>query len=94
LNEGLFDVTVINFKKFLKDKTDIIEDNYRIQNQNHINFAKTLSKIKNEEIRYGETTKYPMAFLNNLEAEIKNEPIVSDRFWLLEKLEELKQHKR
>lgn len=34
--------------------------------------------------------KYPMAFLNNLEAEIKNEPLVSDRFWLLEKLEELK----
>ncbi|MBK9462718.1 MAG: hypothetical protein IPN94_25745 [Sphingobacteriales bacterium] len=90
LNEGLFDVTVINFKKFLKLNTDIIEDNYRIQNQNCINFAKTLSKIKNEEIRWGETTKYPMAFLNDLEAEIKNEPMVSDRFWLLEKLEGLK----
>ena len=89
LNEYLFDVTVINFKKFLK-LTNNIEDNYRIQNQNCINFAKTLSKIKNEEIRYGETTKYPMAFLNDLESKIKNEPMVSDRFWLLEKLEELK----
>lgn len=90
LSEGLFDVTVTNFTKFLKGKTGIIEDNYRIQNQNCINFAKTLSRIKNEEIRYGETTKYPMAFLNDLEAEIKNEPLVSDPFWLLEKLEELK----
>ncbi len=94
LSEGLFDVTVTNFTKFLKGKTGIIEDNYRIQNQNCINFAKTLSRIKNEEIRYGETTKYPMAFLNDLESKIKNEPLVSDPFWLLEKLEEQKQHKR
>lgn len=94
LHEGLFDVTVINFKKFLKDNAHIIENNYRIQNQNYINFAKTLYNVKNEDIRYGETTKYPMAFLNDLESKIKNEPIISDRFWLLEKLEELKQHKR
>ena len=90
LSEGLFDVTVTNFTKFLKGNAHIIKDNYRIQNQNYIDFAKTLSKIKNEDIRYGETTKYPMAFLNDLESKIKNEPMVSDRFWLLEKLEELK----
>lgn len=90
LNGYLFDVTVTNFTKFLKVSADIIEDSYRIQNQHCINFAKTLSRIKNEEIRYGETTKYPMAFLNDLEVEIKNEPMVSDPFWLLEKLEELK----
>lgn len=90
LNDYLLGVTATNFTKFLKGNAGVITDSYRIQNQHCINFTKTLSKIKNEEIRYGETTKYPMAFLNNLEAEIKNEPMVSDRFWLLEKLEELK----
>ena len=86
----LFGATKINYMKFLKVGAKTMADSYIEQNKNFVTFTDKLFAAKTEHVLYGQKTKYPLSYIVNLETEINKEPLVSDRLWLLEKVQELK----
>lgn len=89
-NSVLFEGTVKSHRKFLSVGTKTIESSYVKQNREFVTFADKLFAAKTEHVLYGQVSKYPLQQLDEKETKINEEPLVSDRLWLLEKVQELK----
>lgn len=86
----LFESSVSSHRKFLTDNIGLIENSYIKQNRRFVNFANELFSAKTEHVLYGQVTKHPLQQLDKKETSINEEPLLSDRPWLLEKVQELK----